>query len=41
MLVSIQCHNFSLLVADVEVNLLCKGVKTLRLLLNVRVGSSV
>ena len=35
---SIQCHNFGLLVADVEANLLCKGVKVLRLLLNVHVG---
>ena len=35
---SIQCHNFGLLAADVEANLLCKEVKALRLLLNVRVG---
>ena len=38
---SIQCHNFGLLSADVdmiEANLLRKGVKALRLLLNVRVG---
>ena len=35
---SIQWHNFGLLDADVEANLLCKGVKALCLLLNVRVG---
>ena len=35
---SIQCHNFGLLATDVEAILLCKGVKALRLLLNVRVG---
>ena len=35
---SIQCHNFGLLAADGEANLRCKGVKALRLLLNVRVG---
>jgi len=35
---SIQCHNFDLLAADIEANLLRKGVKALRLLLNVRVG---
>ena len=35
---SIQCHNFGLLAADVKANLLCRGVKALRLLLNVRVG---
>ena len=34
----IQCHNFGLLAADVEANLLCKGVKALCLLLNVCVG---
>ena len=34
---SIQCHNFHLLAADVETNLLCKDVKALCLLLNVRV----
>ena len=34
---SIQRHNFGLLAADVETNLLCKDVKALRLLLNVRV----
>lgn len=35
---SIQCHNFGLFAADVKANLLCKGVKALRLLLNVLVG---
>ena len=35
---SIQRNNFGLLVADVEANLLCKGVKALSLLLNVQVG---
>ena len=34
----VQCHNLSLLAADVKANLLCKGVEALRLLLNVRVG---
>ena len=24
---SVQCHNFSLLAADVQANLLCKGVR--------------
>ena len=35
---SVQCHNFSLLAADVQANLLCKGVEALRLLLYVGVG---
>ena len=35
---SVQCHNFSLLAADVQAKLLCKGVEALRLLLNVGVG---
>ena len=35
---SIQCYNFGLFAADVKANLLCKGVKVLRLLLNVLVG---
>ena len=35
---SIQCHNFSLLAADVQANLLCKGVEAMRLLLYVGVG---
>ena len=35
---SIQCHNFGLLAADVKANLLRKGVKALRLLLDVCVG---
>ena len=35
---SIQCHNFGLFAADVKATLLCKGVKALRLLLNVLVG---
>ena len=35
---SVQCHNFSLLPADVQANLLCKGVEALRLLLYVDVG---
>ena len=34
----IQCHNFGILAADMEANLLCKGVKALCLLLNVCVG---
>ena len=34
----ILCHDFGLLSADVKANLLHKGVKALRLLLNVRVG---
>ena len=35
---SVQCHNFSLLAADVQANLLCKGVEAMRLLLYVGVG---
>ena len=35
---SVQCHNFSLIAADVQANLLCKGVEVLRLLLYVGVG---
>ena len=35
---SFQCHNFSLLAADVQANLLCKGVEAMRLLLYVGVG---
>ena len=35
---SIQCHNFGLFAANVKATLLCKGVKALRLLLNVLVG---
>ena len=35
---SIQCHNFRLPAADVQANLLCKGVEALRLLLYVGVG---
>ena len=35
---SVECHNFSLLTADVQANLLCKGVEALRLLLYVGVG---
>ena len=38
---SVQCHNFSLLAADVQTNLLCKGVEALRLLLYVGVGVGV
>ena len=34
----IQCHNFRLLATDVQANLLCKGVKALRLLLYVGVS---
>ena len=35
---SVQCHNFSLLAADVQANLLCKGVEVLRLFLYMGVG---
>ena len=35
---SIQCHNFGLFAAHIKVNLICKGVKVLCLLLNVLVG---
>ena len=34
----VQCHNFSLLAADVKTDLLCKDVKSLDLLLDVRMG---
>ena len=37
---SIQCHNFSLLAADVQTNLLCKGVEALRLLLYAGAGGT-
>ena len=38
LIASMGCHNFSLLAADVEADVLCKGVKALRLLLNECVG---
>jgi len=34
----VQCHNFSLLAADVETDLLCKDAKSPGLLLDVRMG---
>ena len=35
---NVQCHNLSPLAADVQANLLCKGVEALRLLFYVGVG---
>ena len=34
----VQCHNFSLLAANIETDLVCKDVKSPGILLNVRMG---